>query len=126
VNIALKFILVWGFHLGIAGIALGTSIGAWTNVGLLAFFGRRRDLLRLNSEFWRSLAPVALAAVVTGAAAYAAVVLGRGIVHANGPQQVVLLGFAIVASCLAYGAVVILFRDRLPLGRLGRMVGARA
>ena len=37
VNIALKFVLVWGFHLGIAGIALGTSLGAWTNVALLYF-----------------------------------------------------------------------------------------
>ncbi len=124
VNIAFKVVLVWGFQLGIAGIALGTSLGAWTNVALLAFFGHRRALLRFNHEFWRALAPVALAGVATGAAAFGAVGLGRLALH-GALAQVGLLGLAIVAGGLAYGAVVVLFRSRLPLGRFGRAVGAR-
>jgi hypothetical protein len=41
-------------------------------------------------------------------------------VHAGGLHEVVLLCFAFVAGSLAYGAVVVLFRNRLPLGRFGR------
>src|SRR5438045_693634 len=52
VNIALKVLLVWGFGLGIAGIALGTSLGAWVNAGLLALLGARRKLLHLDAPFW--------------------------------------------------------------------------
>ncbi|HWE05119.1 MAG TPA: murein biosynthesis integral membrane protein MurJ [Rhizomicrobium sp.] len=117
VNIALKFLFVWGLHLGIAGIALGTSIGAWLNVGLLAFLGHRRNLLQLSADFRRSLVPVVLAGAATAIAAYAAVALGRHIVHAGGLHEVVLLCVAFVAGSLAYGAVVVLFRHRLPLGR---------
>ncbi len=32
-NIALKVFFVWGLHLGVAGVALGTALGAWINVG---------------------------------------------------------------------------------------------
>src|SRR5262249_1004656 len=38
-NIALKVIFVWGFGLGIAGVALGTSLGAWINVAILTGLG---------------------------------------------------------------------------------------
>jgi putative peptidoglycan lipid II flippase len=115
-NIALKVLLVWGFGLGIAGIALGTSLGAWVNAGLLAFLGSRRKLLRLDAAFWGSLLPGFLAAAVAGAAAYAGVALGRVLPHPGG--QILPLCLAIVAASLAYGVVVLLFRDRLPLGRL--------
>jgi putative peptidoglycan lipid II flippase len=117
VNIAFKFLLVWGFHLGIAGIALGTSFGAWTNVALLILIGHRRGLLRLNETFWRSLAPSVLAAVVTGATAYGAVVWAGQIVHAVWQRQLVLLLLAIAASGVVYGLIVLIFRKRLPLGR---------
>jgi len=118
INIALKFLLVWGLHLGLAGIALGTSLGAWVNVGLLVFLGHKRALLKLSTEFWRALAPVMLAGAVTGGAAYAAVAVGGYVLHSGGVREPVLLMAAVAASALAYGTVVILFRDRLPLGRL--------
>ncbi|HEY1612826.1 MAG TPA: murein biosynthesis integral membrane protein MurJ [Rhizomicrobium sp.] len=123
VNIGFKLVFVWGLHLGIAGIALGTSLGAWANIGLLAYFGHARGLLRLNVRFWRSLMPVALAAIVAGGAAYAAVAVGRDLLHARDISQIILLCFAIVAGGTGYCAVVFAFRDRLPLGRLGRMAG---
>jgi len=121
VNVAFKVLFVWGLGFGIAGIALGTAIGAWVNAGLLAFLGSRRQLLRLDAHFWGSLLPAVIAAAGTGAAAYGGVVLGRGLSHAGG--QILPLFFAIVAASLAYGAIVLLFRHRLPLGRL---IGARA
>lgn len=121
VNVGIKILLVWGMGFGIAGIALGTAIGAWVNAGLLAFLGARRQLLRLDMHFWGSLLPAVIAAVVAGAAAYGAVVFARTFQHTGG--QILPLLLAIVASSLAYGAVVLLFRHRLPLGRL---TGARA
>ena len=40
-NIALKFLLVWGLDFGVVGIALGTSLAAWVNLGLLALMARQ-------------------------------------------------------------------------------------
>jgi putative peptidoglycan lipid II flippase len=120
VNIALKFVLVWGFHLGIAGIALGTSLGAWTNVGLLVLIGHRRGLLRLSGEFRGALFPIMLAGAATAAVAYGAVLSAGHFIGHGSLRCVFLLGFAIVASAIAYGAVVAIFRNRLPLGRLMR------
>jgi putative peptidoglycan lipid II flippase len=120
VNIALKIVLVWGLHLGIAGIALGTSFAAWVNVALLVILGRRRDLLRIDADFWRALAPAAVAGAGVGAAALAAVVWGGRLVHVAGSwRAVVLLGLAGVAGAAVYGAVVFICRRALPL-KLGR------
>jgi putative peptidoglycan lipid II flippase len=119
-NIALKFVFVWGLHLGIAGIALGTSIGAWTNVALLVFLGLKHRLLRLNRDFWRALVPVVAAGVLTGVAAYAAVhVLGPLLTLPRFKQEILLL-LAGLCGVTAYGAVVLIFRKRLPLGHLAR------
>jgi putative peptidoglycan lipid II flippase len=119
-NIILKFILVWGFHLGIAGIALGTSLGAWINVGQLVWQGRRRGLLRVSPDFSRAVVPVILGGLVTAAAAFVAVNVGGRFVHSGDFGQVILLGAAFVLCVLCYGAVVLVFRNRLPLGRFAR------
>lgn len=120
VNVALKALFVWGFHFGIAGIALGTAAGAWTNAGLLAVIGHRRGLLHLNAEFRRSLVPAIMAGAATGVAAWLAVAAGRHVLHGGAMAQLALLGGAIVAGVLAYGAIIVLFRARLPLGRFLR------
>lgn len=117
INIALKFALVWGVHLGIAGIALGTSLGAWTNVALLVLTGHRRGLLRLNTNFWRALGPIVLAGVATGAVAYGAVFWGGQVIHGVWQRQLMLLLLAMAASGVAYGLIILIFRKRLPLGR---------
>jgi len=115
-NIALKIVFVWGFHLGIAGVALGTSLGAWINVGALVFIARRRALLRISPEFWRALGPALAAAAATGMGALAAVALAGRFVH-GGWRDVEMLALAIVVASLAYGAVVFVFRHPLALGR---------
>jgi len=117
VNIAVKFVLVRGAGLGIAGLALGTSAGAWVNVGLLVLLARRRDLLKFSREFWRALVPILLAAAGTAGAAYAAVDIGGGLLHFHLFRQQALLALAILASGIVYGGVVLIFRKRLPLGR---------
>ncbi|HEY5337198.1 MAG TPA: murein biosynthesis integral membrane protein MurJ, partial [Rhizomicrobium sp.] len=119
-NIALKLVFVWGLHLGIAGIALGTSFGAWINVVTLIILGMRRGSLQLNANFWRSLLPIVIAAAVTAAVAYGTVHFGSPRLHGVRLQQLILLGAAIVTSGIAYGTVVLIFRNRLPLGRFAR------
>jgi len=120
VNIVCKVLLVWVMHLGIAGIALGTSIGAWTNVGLLAFLGRSRGLLRLNRDFGASIFPSIFAAVACAGSSFGAIVLAAPFVPRGGFHQMVLLALAIAAGASVYGASVFAFRKRLPLGRLVR------
>jgi putative peptidoglycan lipid II flippase len=39
-NIAMKVAFVWGLNLGVIGIALGTSLGAWVNFGMLTAMAR--------------------------------------------------------------------------------------
>jgi hypothetical protein len=65
-----------------------------------------------------------LAAAATAIAASSAVALGRHVLHQGALLQVALLCGAILASIAAYGGVVFLFRDRLPLGRLVRVRAA--
>ena len=117
VNIAVKFVLVRGFHLGIAGLAMGTSVGAWVNVGLLVLLAHRRDHLAFSREFWRALVPILLAAAATAGCAYAAVHVGAHYLHMAAYRQQILLALAVLASGIAYGAIVLVFRKRLPFGR---------
>ena len=65
-NIVLKVVFVWGFHLGVAGVALGAALGAWINVGLLTWLGCSRALLAIEKAFVRSLPPVLIAAIAAG------------------------------------------------------------
>jgi putative peptidoglycan lipid II flippase len=118
-NIALKVIFVWGFGLGIAGVALGTSLGAWINVAILTWIGRNRLLLAMDSRFYRALLPVAIAAAATAAGAWFGVVLMREVHTAPSLHDALTLGLAMVLGCLGYGATVLIFRRSLPLGRFG-------
>ncbi len=110
VNIGFKFLLVWGFHMGAAGVALGTSLGSWANVSLLVFLAHRRGLLRLDETFLRALLPSLLAAAATGAAAFLGASLSTG--------REAALALAVLFGAAAYLTVGWLFRRRLPLGRL--------
>jgi putative peptidoglycan lipid II flippase len=119
VNIALKVLFVWGLGWGIAGIALGTSFGAWMNVAQLVFAGRRRDLLTIDTGLRRALLPIVLAAAVAGGGAYLTVMFGGQVLPPLGSwRDAVLLAGAGVIGTLGYGAIVFLFRRSLPLGRL--------
>jgi putative peptidoglycan lipid II flippase len=118
VNVALKVLLVWGLSWGVTGIALGTALAAWVNVGILVWIGRARGLMKMSDVFRRALFPSLLAAAATGAAALA-------VVHYAGPHlpwrgtwhELLLLGSAVAAAGVCYLAVVLVFRRWLPLGR---------
>jgi putative peptidoglycan lipid II flippase len=111
-NIGLKFLLVWGAGLGVAGIAMGTAAGAWINVALLTWLGKSRDLLSIERQFLQALPASLLAALATGAGAWAGANLLRG--HGD----VVALAAAIIGAGLGYGAMLLVFRSRLPIRRV--------
>lgn len=115
-NIAVKVVLVWGFHLGIAGVALGTSIGAWLNVAILTIFGHRRALLSIDGRFRAAMLPVLLAAVAAGVGAWGGATLTQRIATGRFHDEL-MLGGAFIIGVLAYAAVVLVFRRALPLGR---------
>ncbi len=117
-NIVLKFVLVLGLGWGIAGVALSTALGAWINVALLVVQGRGAKLLHPGQGLRRALLPILLAAVCAAIGARA----GAGLVQqwtagvTFQPYVWPLLG-GTVASVALWGAVVLAFRRRLPLGR---------
>ncbi len=116
-NVALKVLFVWGLHWGVAGIALGTALGAWVNVGLLTWLGRSRALLAIETQFVRALPPALAAALACGAGACAGARMGGMLTkHAD----IAGLVCAIALGGLGYVAVVLLLRDRLPLGRFSK------
>ena len=121
INIATKIILVWGFDFGIGGIALGTSLGAWSNVAMLVIVARARGLLHMDGTFWRALPPTFLAAGLAGAGAFAGQRAGLLLVTQAGTMQnLAEFGLAAALGIAAYLAVAYLLRDALPLGRLSR------
>jgi putative peptidoglycan lipid II flippase len=110
---------VWGLHLGVAGLALGTALGAWVNVGVLTWHGRSRALLAIESLFLRALPASLLAALAAGFGAWLGARLGETAVVGRQADLAALLG-AMICAGLGYGVVVLLFRTRLPLGRFAR------
>ncbi len=115
----LKMIFVWGFHLGVAGVALGTALGAWINVGLLTWFGHSRALLAIEKEFVRSLPPVLIAAIATGAAAWAGAWMGAPLLPGRF-SDIAGLRAPWRSASLAYSVVVWTFRRALPLGKFAQ------
>lgn len=114
-NVAMKVVLVWGLHFGVAGIALGTAFGAWLNVGQLIWAGRSRDLLVVDSVLRRAVFPVILASAATGLGGYLGAHYaphGAGLLH-----DLIRLALAGAGAGAGFGLTVLLFRRALPLGR---------
>ena len=118
-NILLKVALVWSAGLGIAGLALGTALGAWVNVALLTWYGHSRALLAIEQAFFRALPPVLMAAAATGVGAWFGAVYGAQAMPGRFDDVAGLVG-AMLGAGLLYVGVVAVFRGRLPLGRLSR------
>jgi len=117
-NVSLKFLLVWGLHFGAAGIALGTSLGAWLTVIILVWLALARDFLSIQTTFMRAIAPVITAAMATGVLAFAGAALTQRLLHSGLLRDEVMLAAAIFAGGLGYGTMTLMFRRALPLGRL--------
>jgi putative peptidoglycan lipid II flippase len=115
----LKVALVWSAGLGLAGLALGTALGAWVNVALLTWYGHSRALLAIEKAFVRAMPPVLLAASVTGVGAWFGALWGAQVIPGAYADLAGLIG-AMVCATIGFIAVVAVFRGRLPLGRLSR------
>ncbi|MFI5254983.1 MAG: murein biosynthesis integral membrane protein MurJ [Candidatus Limnocylindrales bacterium] len=108
--------------LGLSGLALGTSIGAWLEAGMLLVLLARRTRGLEVGKIVTSAVQFAIGAAVAGAAAFATLGLGRGLLGAVDPSKVVvavqvtLAGLAGLAAYVAFSAVV-----RIP--ELGGTVG---
>ncbi len=120
-NIGLKFALVWGLSFGAVGIALGTALAAWVNVGVLLYLARGRRLVHIDQQFRNAIAPTIVASVATGLAAFAGDRMGLLLAaHLGRFADEGRLALAVILGCAAYGVIVLVMRSRLPLGRFAR------
>jgi putative peptidoglycan lipid II flippase len=114
-NIAMKFLLVWGLHLGVVGIALGTSMGAWVNFAILTWLARRRAVLVVTPELKRAIVPVLAAAGAAAAGFLAGSVLGHAVsIPGRAFYDVAAFVAAGTLGAGFYVAVVIGMRRNLP------------
>ena len=116
-NIAVKIVLVFGFHLGIAGIALGTAFGAWLNVAQLVWLGRKRSLLVIQTSFRRALIPILFAAGAVGVGAVAGTWVASYLHLGRVWHDLAALALAGLFAGLGYLTIILAFRRSLPLGR---------
>jgi putative peptidoglycan lipid II flippase len=120
-NIAMKIALVWGLGLGVVGLALGTSFGAWINFAVLAYLARKRKVLVATPELKRAIVPVAAATAAAALGFFGGQVLGRTVIApATAFPDVVSFFFAAVCGAGAYSLVVLALRRSLPLGAAHR------
>ncbi len=70
VNIVFKILLMG--PLAQVGLALATSIGAWINLGLVAWFAHRAGLFEIDARLKRSIWQLALSGVVLAVALWTA------------------------------------------------------
>ncbi|MBU6442866.1 MAG: murein biosynthesis integral membrane protein MurJ [Alphaproteobacteria bacterium] len=120
-NISMKVAFVWGLGFGVAGLAFATALAAWINVAVLVTIGRMRGLVHVNGVFWRALPPTLLAALLTAAGALIGEYLGHTVpLHSGTLHDLATLALAAVLGAAGYFATVVLFRQRLPLGRFAR------
>jgi len=114
-NIALSLLLFPSYQH--VGIALATSISAWMNAGLLAFFLARRGHFSLTGAEWKNHALIIAISVVMGAALYA-LAERAGAIFAPG-ASFPIQALALFAIC-AFGSVLyftlIHFSGAQPLG----------
>ena len=80
-------------------------------IALLTWLGHSRALLAIERQFFRALPASLLAALAVGGGAW----LGASLLQAHG--DIPALAGGIACAALGYGAVLLVFRGRLPLAR---------
>ncbi len=122
VNVALKILLMDRYAQ--VGLAFATSVGAWINLLLLAWFSARRNFLHIDRRLQRSSVKFAIAGAILGAA----LLLGERPVEAlfsgwpSLRNEMTLLALAVVGAIIYGIAIRALFRREwrdLMSGRLG-------
>ncbi len=121
VNVVVKITLVCGLSFGAVGLAIGTSLAAWANLGMLVLMARHRNILVATTESKRAILPIAATTMAAAVAFLIAVNVGPELfasipwLHEEGTFFLALL-----LGGTAYFGTVAIFRRRLPLGSLGR------
>ena len=102
-NVAIKVALM--APLGPVGLAIGTSIGAWVNCGLLAFVLHRRGHLVLDARLRRRVPRMLLAAGLMGLVLVAGDLLLAPFAAQGDAQGLLVLAALVSAGGLAYGGL---------------------
>ena len=125
VNIALKVLLMG--HLAQVGLALATSVGAWLNLSLLAWFARRQGFIVSGAAIGK---PVAML-VIAGALLALGLFVGQTVllqVVAKLPffREEALLAILLVLGAIAYAVLVMILLGKRWLNSLLREVTTAA
>jgi len=125
INIMLKVLLMG--HLAQVGLAFATSIGAWINLSLLAFFARRQGFAVSGTAIGKPVTKLVVAGLVLGAVlivgAYGLHLALAGLSRFREETTLVLLFFLGLA---VYGLAVLLLLGRPWLNSLLREVTVAA
>jgi putative peptidoglycan lipid II flippase len=106
VNVLAKVLLTDTY--GVVGLALGTAIGIWVNLGLLVFLATRRDWMAPSGVLGRTFAAVVLASLLLAAFAWFAPVPVSAWTDALPAwRSEILLGLLGTGGALIYGAALL-------------------
>lgn len=106
VNIAVKVMLM--NRLGVVGLALGTAVGIWVNLGLLVLLATRRDWMAPSGGLGRTVMAVAAASTLLALFAwYAPAPLTGWTMRLPAWQNEVLLGMLGTGGAMIYGAALL-------------------
>ena len=119
INIGLKVALIGPF--GVVGLALATSVGAWTNVVILYCLGLRRGFMAPSRPLLTILTSVAIGCIALAAmASYGRIPVAQAVApHAGNWTAEATLTILATAGCLLYGGIVLAIMRVAGL-RLGR------
>ncbi len=110
VNIVLSPLLVWPLGVGYLGIPIATSVAAWINTALLAWFLVRRGHLSLDDRLRRVLPRLALASLVMAGVLWPAAEVLWPWLSGTMWQRILSMLAVIFGGVAVYGASCILLR----------------
>ena len=125
INIALKVVLMG--PLAQVGLALATSVGAWINLSLLAYFARRQGFAVSGAAIGKPVAKLIAAGIVLAAALFVgAYGLERALADMTKFRDETALAILVVLATLVYALAVLLLLGRPWLNNLLREVTVAA
>jgi len=108
VNLGVKLLLIVGFSFGAVGLALGTAVGAWLNLGMLVAFAGARGFLKLDERLTvggpRIVAAAAFSAVVAWLIGDPLLDALSGVAKLRNELHLMLMGLVALS---AYGAALL-------------------
>ena len=125
INIALKVVLMG--PLAQVGLALATSVGAWINLSLLAYFARRQGFAVSGAAIGKPVAKLIAAGIVLAAALFVgAYGLERALADMGKFRDETALAVLVVLATVVYALAVLLLLGRPWLNSLLREVTVAA